>query len=137
MAKKYNGGWGIRVRKNVKTCNKLVWLDENNKLSSIEQAKKYASREDAYFTLNSDLYDMEFNISGKVIDCNDFAVEKLPIAAKAKQNINPNPNRPWDVIFDSAKIPSPIELGFACKQIDLKSKDGKKLLDLICRLFGI
>ena len=137
MAKKYNGGWGIRVRKNVKTCNKLVWLNENNQLTSSEYAKKYNSREDAYFTLNSDLYDMEFKINGKVIDCTHFAVEKLPIAVKVKQNNNPNPNRPWDVIFDSAKIPSPIESGFAYKQIDLKSKDGKKLLDLICRLFGI
>ena len=74
MAKKYEGGWGIRVRKNVLEGNK-VWLN-GDKLTTVDKADKYENRDQAYDVLNNDLGDLLINGH---IDCNNMAVDKLPI----------------------------------------------------------
>ena len=176
MAKKYEGGWGIRVRKNVLTGDD-VWLDGDGELTTADKADKYENREEAYDELNNYL-DVQLDVEGRPIDACDFAVAKLPIASAPKVNpkhtLNPNPSRPWDIIFDRP-VPPPYEPdepdydddcfpperpslvyeteslasaqrqpileqkipGFTYKKVDTKTKDGKKLLELIFKLFGI
>lgn len=159
MAKKYEGGWGIRVRKNIienaNINDAYIWLNNKRKLDSIENVKRYVSRDEAYYAVNNDFGDLEIVIDpneNTVIDCCDFAVDKLPM--KPITLVNPNPDRPWDIVFDRAVPPpyepdepdydddcfpptTPMMPGFTYKKVDPKSKDGKKLLELICKLFGI
>lgn len=207
MGKKYNGGWGIRVRKNVIENANLndayIWLNSKFKLDSVDNANRYKSRDEAYEVLNNDCGHFEILIDPNeniVIDCNDFAVDKLPIKSSERFGIqdrsgkwlndymifgnkgdallfnsyeealeelreedgeyitpitdtppNPNPDRPWDIIFDRPSIvyeesenlataqrqPDHVIPGFTYKKVDIKTKDGKKLLELICKLIGI
>lgn len=193
MAKKYEGGWGIRVRKNV-SKNSIkdeanIWLDESGKnLVDVNNAYRYKSREDAY-------EDITYNLPGSIgplgLTWYQFAIDKLPIKVstkptnrwgiknekgewltkenddvfssnvanalvftslqEAKDNIlapneiaaplpkltNPNPDRPWDIIFDRGPVPNQLQPGYIYKEIDPKSKDGKAILDLIKKMFGI
>lgn len=144
MFKKYEGGWGIRVRKNVKLVDSnKIWLNDDNELTTANNAKRYDTREEAYLTVNNNMGFVEIEIGDNVIDCNNFAVDKLPVKL-----VNPNPDRPWDIIFDRIPPceyvgdmqydkPDHVVPSFTYKKIDSKSKEGKQLLELICKLFGI
>lgn len=195
MAKKYEGGWGIRVRKNVENeFGDKIWLNTKHKLDVVGNAKRYENRDIAYEIVNGHLDSWEANLPYSkcdFIDSNDLCVDKLPIKTfgrfgikndsgmwlndeeifgdvkdalvfttleEANDNIveddefveaipnivNPNPERPWDVIFDKVR---PEDFGadepwfphsnLIVKKIETDSKDGKKLLDLIFKLFGI
>lgn len=157
MAKKYEGGWGIRVRKSVDTDRVAVWLNGKGKLDIVDNAKRYKSRDEAYAVVNNDYGDNSWAIKKALcslyIDANDLAVDKLPIVTTGYSvpATNFNPDRPWDFIFDRPVSPPyepdesdyddncfpEAEQGFTYKEIDPKSKEGKKLIDMVCSLFGI
>lgn len=139
MAKKYEGGWGIRARKNLKLVDSNIWLSPKGKLTTIDKAKRFDTRDGAYQYL-----DYAPDLSCPLDDWFDFAVDKLPVKWD-----NSNPDCPWDVVFDHVIPPScepgdlydenwfPLDTGFTYKKVDNKSKEGKLLLELICKLFGI
>jgi len=193
MAKKYEGGWGIRARKNLKLVDSNIWLSPKGKLTTIDKAKRFDTRDGAYQYL-----DYAPDLSCPLDDWFDFAVDKLPVKSSGCfgiQNrsgkwlideikfgdkkdawvfysyedalkelceedgeyitpitdtpLNPNPDCPWDVVFDHVIPPScepgdlydenwfPLDTGFTYKKVDDKSKEGKMLLELIYKLFGI
>ena len=191
MGKKYNGGWGIRVRKNVIENANLndayIWLNRKFKLDSVDNANRYKSRDEAYKVLNYDCGHFEILINPNeniVIDSNDFAVDKLPIKSSGRFGIQ-NRSGKWLIdeikfgdkkdawvfysyedaleelceedgeyitpITDTPSIlyeesenlataqrqPDYVIPGFTYKKVDNKSKEGKLLLELICKLFGI
>ena len=156
MAKKYEGGWGIRVRKNV-VVGPCVWLDNNGELTTADKADKFETRDEAYDELDN-VVDVQIDIGDRLIDACDFAVAKLPDEPNNTTGysvpVNPNPDRPWDVIFDRvppcqytgdedylANTAPPVAKGtipgFFYKKINPKSKEGKTILDAISKIFGI
>jgi len=179
MAKKYEGGWGIRARKNLKLVDSNIWLSPKGKLTTIDKAKRFDTRDGAYQYL-----DYAPDLSCPLDDWFDFAVDKLPVKSSGcfgiqnrsgkwlideikfgdkkdawvfysyedalkelceedGEYITPITDTPSILYEESENLataqrqPDYVIPGFTYKKVDNKSKEGKLLLELICKLFGI